>query len=388
MLSPIELLELLLARLEQELPSALELRRQIHAHPELAHHEDSTARTIAEQLELETEPTATGVRACTDGDGKAVAVRAELDGLPIQERTGAEYAATNGAMHACGHDVHAAALVALMRAARAVEERLPAPLMAVFQRSEETQPSGAKMLVDEGDLGCRARAIVAAHVHPNLPWGAVSVGHGPINSAYDYLKIHVEGEAAHGAYPHLGRDPVLAISNIVVGLNTLVARRVDPMHPAVLSVGELHAGIAANVIPAQATASVTLRTYDEADRRLLRGLVEEHVTSTARAYGCTARVEMTEGEPVLENDVHISGRAAELAATAGFRLAEPPRSCGSDDFSFFGVIAPIAMSFVGLAGAPGFVPRPLHHPEFLPPDEAVASVARAQAVLYAAAACE
>ncbi len=202
------------------------------------------------------------------------------------------------------------------------------------------------------------------------------------------MKIHLEGEAAHGAYPHLGRDPVLAISNIVMGLNTLVARRVDPMHPAVLSIGELHAGTAENVIPAQATASATLRTYDAGDRRLLRELVEEHVRSTARAYGCTARVETTEGEPVLENDAHISGRAAALAAAAGIWLAEPPRSCGSDDFSFFGAIAPIAMSFAGLSGAPGFVPRPLHHPEFLPPDDAVASVARAQAILYAAAACE
>ncbi len=180
MLSPTELLELLLARLEQEVPSAQQLRRELHAHPELAHREDSTARTIAEQLELETQPRATGVVACTDGDGKAVAVRAELDGLPIEERTGAEYAATNGAMHVCGHDVHAAALVALLRAARAVEQRLPAPLMAVFQRSEEAYPSGAKMLVEEGDLASRARAVVAAHVHPDLPWGAVSVGKGPI----------------------------------------------------------------------------------------------------------------------------------------------------------------------------------------------------------------
>jgi metal-dependent amidase/aminoacylase/carboxypeptidase family protein len=106
----------------------------------------------------------------------------------------------------------------------------------------------------------------------------------------------------------------------------------------------------------------------------------------AQAYGCTARIETTEGEPVLENDGRISERASKLAAAAGFRLADPPRSCGSDDFSFFGAIAPIAMCFAGLSGAPGFEPQPLHHPRFLPPDEAVASVARAQAVLYAAAA--
>ncbi|MGN6169020.1 MAG: M20 metallopeptidase family protein, partial [Solirubrobacteraceae bacterium] len=263
---------------------------------------------------------------------------------------------------------------------------LPAPLMGVFQPSEEAYPSGAKLLVDEGYLDSDVKAIVAVHVHPDLPWGAISVGQGPINAACDNLKITVEGKAAHGAYPHLGRDPILAISSIVVGLNTLVARRVDPLHPAVLTVGELHSGTAENVIPADATATLTLRTYEAADRRALRALVEQLVTSTAHAYGCTARVETTEGEPVLENDDRISGLASRLAPAAGFRLADPPRSCGSDDFSFFGAIAPIAMCFAGLSGAPGFEPQPLHHPQFLPPDGAVASVARAQAVLYAAAA--
>lgn len=386
MLSPDELLELLLARLEQELYSAQQLRREIHARPELAHREHSTATAIAEQLELQTIRAGTGLLACTDDTGKAVAVRAELDGLPIEERTGVSYASVNGAMHACGHDVHASALVALLRAARSLEQYLPAPLMGVFQPSEEAYPSGAKLLVDEGHLDGRVKAVVAVHVHPDLPWGAISVGRGPINAACDNLEITVEGEAAHGAYPHLGRDPILAISGIVMGLNTLVSRRVDPLHSAVLTVGELHSGTAENVIPAQATATLTLRTYDATDRRALRALIEQLVASTAHAYGCTARVETTEGEPVLENDGRISECASRLAAAAGFRLADPPRSCGSDDFSFFGAIAPIAMCFAGLSGAPGFEPQPLHHPQFLPPDEAVASVARAQAVLYAAAA--
>jgi amidohydrolase len=386
MLSSDELLELLLARLDDELPSAQRLRQRIHANPELAHHEHSTAAAIAQRLELQTEPAGTGLVACTGGGGKAVAVRAELDGLPIEERTQAQFASVNGAMHACGHDVHAAALVALLRAARTLEQQLPAPLMAVFQPSEEAYPSGAKMLVDEGHLDRRVRAILAVHVHPDLPWGVISVGQGPINAACDNLAITVEGRAAHGAYPHLGRDPILAISSIVMGLNTLVSRRLDPLHSAVLTVGELHSGTAENVIPAQATATLTLRTYEDADRRALRALIEQLVTSTAQAYGCSARIEMTEGEPVLENDGRISQCAAKLAAAAGFRLADPPRSCGSDDFSFFGVVAPIAMCFAGLSGAPGFEPQPLHHPRFLPPDDAVVSVARAQAVLYAAAA--
>lgn len=382
----IEVLDLLLSELQNELPRALELRRRIHAAPELAHRERATAAAIADALGMEvTRAAGTGVIAHTTGTARAVAVRAELDGLPVRECTGATYASHNGAMHACGHDVHAAALVALLRAASAVQERLPAPLMGVFQPSEEAYPSGAQLLVDEGRLGGAVRAIVGVHVHPDLPWGSLSIGEGAINASCDSVKITVEGQSAHGAYPHLARDPILAISSIIVGLHTLVSRRLDPLHPAVLTVGEVHAGTADNVIPDRARASLTLRTHVPADRQTLHDLIRELVESTARAHGCHGRIETTEGEPILCNDSQISARARTTAPAAGFDVVGPWRSCGSDDFSFLGAIAPIAMAFAGLAGAPGFTAQPLHHPKFLPPDDAVAVVARAQAVLYAAA---
>ena len=292
----------------------------------------------------------------------------------------------NGAMHACGSDVHAAALVALIRAAKTLGDRLPAAVVGVFQPSEEAYPSGAEMLVGDGALGDGIGAIVGVHLQPELPWEALAISGGPVNASCDNVRIAVSGRQAHGAYPHLGRDPVLAISSIVVALHTLVSRRLDPLHPAVITVGELHAGAAENVIPGEATAGLTVRTHVDADRRLLRDLITEVAVSTAQAHGCTAVVETTEGEPVLHNDPGISARAQELAPAAGLRVAEAWGSCGSDDFAFFGSVAPIAMAFAGLRGAPGFVERPLHHPEFLPPDDAVAAVARAQAVLYAAAA--
>ena len=386
-----DVLELLLARLEEEIPRSVELRRRLHAAPELAHHENLTAAAVTEALGFEvTQAAGTGLIASAAGAGRAgagraVAVRAELDGLPVQERTGAEYASQNGAMHACGHDVHAAALVALLRAGRALAHRLPAPLMGVFQPSEEAYPSGAQLLVQGGCLDGAVRAIVGVHVQPDLPWASMSISPGPVNAACDNVDIVVQGQSAHGAYPHHGRDPILAISSIVTGLHTLVSRRLDPLHPAVLTVGELHAGSSENIIPARASASATVRTHLPGDRQMLRELIGELVESTARAHGCTGHVEITEGEPVLYNDAPTSERAQILAPAAGIRIAAPWRSCGSDDFSFFGAIAPIAMAFAGLAGAPGFHSRPLHHPEFLPPDEAVALVARAQAVLYLAA---
>jgi amidohydrolase len=384
---PTELLDALLNELDHELPGALELRRAIHTAPDLAHHEHATSRAIAGALDVEVATAAgTGVIARAGRSERVVAVRAELDGLPLEEHTGADYASRNGAMHACGHDVHAAALVALARAARRLEEHLPAQLMAVFQPSEEDYPSGAQLLVDEGVFARSVAGIVGVHLHPDLPWGSLSIGLGPINAACDNIEIAVEGRSAHAAYPQIGRDPILAISSIVVGLHTLVSRRVDPLHPAVLTVGQVHGGKTPNTIPATATASLTLRTYFAADRASLREAIRELAESTARAHGCRARVETTEGEPVLRNDPRIIARAQALAPGAGFELAEPWRSCGSDDFAFFGAVAPIAMAFAGLSGAPGFALRPLHHPEFLPPDEAVAAVARAQAVLFLAAA--
>jgi amidohydrolase len=385
-----ERLHELLEMLERELPAAVALRRRLHAAPELAYQEQATAAAIIEALGSETGITRaaeTGVIARAGGDGPAVAVRAELDGLPVHERTGVDFASPNGSMHACGHDIHAAALVALLRAGRALGDRLPAPMMGVFQPSEEAYPSGAELLIREGHLnGGAVRAIVGAHVQPDLPWGTLSVGAGPINAGCDNIDVLIEGESAHGAYPQLGRDPVLAISATVTALHTLVSRRIDPLHAAVLTVGELHAGTTANVIPPRARASLTLRTYVPADRETLRAAIRELVESTARAHGCRGSIELTEGEPVLDNDPQISSRAEALALQAGFAVAPPWRSCGSDDFAFFGQVAPSAMAFAGLAGAPGFAGHPLHHPEFLPPDEAVGAVARGQAVLFLAAA--
>jgi len=319
-------------------------------------------------------------------DGAAVAVRAELDGLPVAERTGVDFAAGGGVMHACGHDVHMAALVALTRAAHALGEELPAPLLAIFQPSEEAYPSGAEQLAREELAAIAPAAVVAAHVHPELGWGTVALDAGAVNASSDSVEITVTGEPSHAAYPHLGRDPILAIAQIVVALHAQVGRRIDPHGPAVLSIGVLEAGRTENVIPTHARARASLRAHRPEDRLALREMVEEVASGIAAAHGCKAAVTLEAGEPALVNDPGIVVRARELLAGAGLEPAPEWRSCGSDDFAFFGALAPIAMAFVGLEGAEGFRARPLHHPEFLPPDGAVGAVARTQAVLYLAAA--
>jgi amidohydrolase len=385
---PTDLLRALLGSLDDELPRAMALRERLHASPEPSHEERATAGLVAGDLETESmEPVAgTGLLARVGPPGDAVAVRAELDALPIREETDAPFAAANGFMHACGHDVHMAALAAVFRAAGRMAGRLPKPLAALYQPSEETYPSGADLIVKGGTLASGTAAVVASHVHPDVPWGSVSVEPGPVNASCDYLRIVVEGSGGHGAYPHRARDPILALSHIVVALQALVSRRTDPMHAAVFSVGWLRAGSAENVIPDLAEAGGTLRALHPEDRAPLRGMARGIVANTARSHGCSGKVEVTAGEPATVNDSALARAARSLLREAGFGLAPAMRSCGSDDFGFYGRVAPTLLLFVGIGGAPYIPDVPLHHPRFLPPSEAVGAVARSQAVAFAAAA--
>jgi amidohydrolase len=379
----------LLGALELELPRAVELRRRLHADPELAHAELRTAAAISAELPVEPRAFAgTGRLALIGSTEQArapVAVRAELDGLPLTERTGADFSARGDTMHACGHDVHMAALSALCRAAHGLADQLPAPLLAIFQPSEEAAPSGAEMLAAEG-LRPTPGAIVSAHIHPELPWGTVALDAGAVNASFDGVEIEIRGEPSHGAYPHLGSDPILALSAVVLALHAQLGRSVDPTHPSTLTIGVIGGGSADNVIPAEARAAGALRAHREEDRLRMRAMTERVVTAVAAAHGCEGTVRLTAGEPALENDARIVAAARPMLSDAGLTPAPEWRSCGSDDFAFLGDLAPIAMAFVGLDGAPGFRSRPLHHPELLPPDAAVGAVARTLALLYLAGA--
>jgi amidohydrolase len=382
------LLAALLDAIAGELPRAVELRHRLHEHPELAHAEHGTAALVAEEMPVACESAAgTGLLARVGAaEGAAVAVRAELDGLPVRERSGAPFSASGETMHACGHDVHMAALVALARAAHRLAEQLPTPMLVVFQPSEEAYPSGAQELA-RGTLAQLAPlAVVGAHVHPELRWGEVALDAGAVNASCDAVEITVEGASTHGAYPHHGRDPILALAQVIVALHAQVGRSIDPLHPASLTVGVISGGTAENVIPGQASARAALRAHRPQDRVRLHELVGEVVAGMSAAHGCSGSVTLMEGEPVLVNDARIVAGARALLAQAQLQPAAEWRSCGSDDFAFFGELAPLAMAFVGLDGAAGFQRRPLHHPELLVPDEAVGAVARVLAVLYVAAA--
>lgn len=377
------------AALGPQLPAAEQLRRELHAAPRLSGDEHDTTARIVQALEdvVALEPVAgAGAIGRIGPGGPAVAVRTELDALPVTERTGVRFAAADGAMHACGHDVHQAALVALLRACAGLQ--LPVGLVALLQPREEAYPSGALDVLREGALERYGVAhVIAAHVHPGVPTRAVAIGGGFINAAADEIEVRVEGRGGHGGYPHDGADTIAAIAHIATAMPEVVRRTVAPLNPAIISVGTLHAGEgAANVLPARAHLLATMRTTDPADREPLFAAVRTMAERTAEAFGVRAAVERTEGEPVLVNDRALALGAEDWLARLGVDGAEPMRSLGADDFSYFSEAVPSLMMFAGVETA-GDGPQPgLHDPRFLPGDDAVGAVARALLAGYLAAA--
>jgi amidohydrolase len=363
--------------LDGHLDAAVELRRELHAEPRISGDEDDTTATVVAALGLPLEPLPSGGAVLRIGDphGPAVGLRAELDALPVLEQTDVPWRSTNEAMHACGHDVHLAAAFAV---ARTVQELgAPLPLVLVLQPREETLPSGARDLATSGALTRHdLRAFVGVHVQPRLPEGHFSATPGPVNAAADQFRIVVHGRPGHAAYPHLTADPVVAGADLIGTLQHLISRQVDPTNPTVLTVGTINAGSSPNVVASTLQMSGILRTFDEHDRVRLHAAIEAGSKAVTGVHGCDARVEISLGAPVLENDPRLTTRASTWIEHAGLTPAPPLRSCGADDFSYYGALFPSLMTFVGVGSGADDAPG-LHHPRFLPSERTVGTVARA-----------
>ena len=371
------LLKSLLSAIREDSARLVKLRHALHAVPEPGNQEWETAKLIRRHLgptshEIDT---ATVVHIGPVERG-AVILRAELDGLEVAEPPRRDYASTNGWMHACGHDINMAALVGTVTALRAVEDRLPVGVTAVFQPSEETYPSGARRLVNDAErLFVNPVAAIAVHTHPRVPANHLAVGEGTINASSDAFEITIEGRGGHGGYPHESDDVIGAMSATITALHQIAGRRVDPLEPVVVSVGSVHSGTAPNVLPGSATCTGTLRAMTARSRKALQELVEEIAAATAAAHGCRASVRLERGEPPLVNAPALVEAFRRWAPEASLPTVAQFRSMGADDFSFFGEIAPTLMVF---AGAPSqFGEAHLHSPDYLPHDEAVLLAAAA-----------
>lgn len=382
-----------LERLPQHLPKAFQIRHAIHRAPRVGGDEHATREFLKEQVDFDgVIDIAEGFLARLDPtggaiDAPAIGIRAELDALPVQETSDVAWKSErDGAAHLCGHDVHQAALVAVWETLR--EIGAPFPFVALFQPREEQIPSGAVDVIADPALRAQGmKAFIGVHVQPVLLRGSVSCAPGAINAAADNFEITVHGTPSHGAYPHLSRDPIVAIAGVVQGLQHLVSRRIDPMLPAVVTIGQIEGGDSHNAIPSSATLRGTIRSYNEVERTLLHREIRRVAEGIAAAHDCTAQVDVHLGEPVLHNNAELAMIVADELHADGFRESEALRSCGADDFAYYGEVIPSLMIFAGVGDGDRRSPG-LHHPAFAPPDQVVAEVARIMLLSYFAVAAD
>ena len=373
----------------------LELRRNLHRHPERSFEEHRTATRLEEALRavpgLDIRRVAgTGVVARLRGrrpGGPVIAVRGDIDALPIQEQTGVPWASgTPGVMHACGHDVHAAWTVG---AAHLLAANPPeGDLLFVLQPAEETGRGAAAMLAS-GALD-DVSAIIGAHVDMRFPVGTLVAEPGPIAGSTDEFHIIVSGRGGHAARPHEARDPVVAAAAIITALQTIVARRLAPGEPAVVTVATVHAGTAANVIPEEAVLSGTLRAVTARTRAALQDAVARTAESVAAAHEVHAAVRVMTGTPPIVNAAGPIAWAREAAvAVLGpdpFRTLPEP-NLGGEDFAFYLERMPGCFLRIG-AGSGDGPPPAAHTPRFLPAEHAalVGAVVLAETARRAASA--
>lgn len=364
---------------EQLFPEMVQTRRHIHQNPELSFEEYKTHAFICERLsklgiEYKTVAT-TGVVAHIGKGNHCVALRADIDALPILEETGLEYSSTTpGVMHACGHDTHTTMLLTAAEILKLQESELPGVVKLLFQPGEEKVPGGATMLIAEGALeNPKPSFVFGQHINPAMPAGALSFVSGPMLASADELYITIRGFGAHAAQPHLGKDPIMAASALILHLQQLITKHRNPLNPAVITITSIHGGSATNIIPDVVELKGTLRSFDETWRRTAWSFIEEQTMAFCALYGCEAKVTISKGYPPLINNAEATTLAREVATTVfGSELVsdfEP--KMWAEDFAYYTQIIPSCFWMLG--GKPqGMESMPgLHNAKFAPEESAM-----------------
>ncbi|HEV2316433.1 MAG TPA: M20 family metallopeptidase [Thermoplasmata archaeon] len=375
-------------------PWMRKIRRELHTHPELAYRESRTQRRILETLaELSIDGSvpagSTGVVATLGRQlrGPVVAIRADMDGLPVTETTGAPFRSVEpGVMHACGHDLHMSVVLGVAKVASEHPDWLGGPLRLIFQPAEEDGlRGGAGPMIQAGALGGPAAAFVLGeHVDESLPVGTIGVHPGPTMAAADTLEIYVRGTGGHAAYPHRGTDTVLAAAEVVVGMQAMVSRRRDPLDPGLISLSQIHGGDRPNILPSEVRLAGTVRTFSPGLRRQFAREIPRRVRLIARSLGAEARVKYRWGYPAVVNDPGVTAKVAAAcrAAWGHDRVVDLERAVmGAEDFSRYLQQVPGTFWFLGVASRT-HPAAAKHSPQFLPDERAM--VTGADAFLAAA----
>ena len=357
---------------EEGLAEAVAWRRHLHANPELSFEEHETAAYIEAKLQawgLETErPTPTSVVArLRNGTGRTIALRADIDALPIHEQSGVEFSSAKpGVMHACGHDMHTATLLAVVKTLLERKDELRGEVRFVFQHAEEQLPGGAQELVRAGVME-GVDAIVGCHVFSEEPVGTIAVYDGAFMAAADFFELTINGKGGHGAMPNASIDPVVCAAEIISAFQTIVTREVDPLSQAVISTCTLHTDSSrGNVIPNYVQMSGTVRTFDQAVREQVVEAMGRIAESIAAAHRCTAELDYQWGYSPTVNDLEVAALVRRNVPEGRLHTIKP--TMGGEDFSAYGSVVP-ACFFIAGAGGPGAIPH--HHPQFVVDEAAI-----------------
>ena len=350
------------------------LRRELHRHPELSTQESETTDRLAAALgklgiscrRMAPSGLSGEIRGTADGPWKTVLLREDMDALPVEEKTGLPFASVYpGRMHACGHDLHMTMLFGALRYLNAHRDTFSGTIRFLFQPAEEISQGAVRML-EQGVMEGVDHAV-GMHVSPLLPLGKVSAREGASWAACDRFVIRVHGKNCHGAMPQTGKDALLAASALVMNLQQIVSREADPLTPAVVTVGALHAGTAYNVVAGEAVLEGTCRTFSVSFHDTLKNRMERIASHTAEAYGCTAEVEFENLSEVLYCDPEVTRLGLRSAACVvgeeNTVTAEPQMI--AEDFSFYTKLAPSVFFNIGARVEDDEKVRPLHSNEVI-----------------------
>ncbi|QPA32904.1 amidohydrolase [Thermaerobacillus caldiproteolyticus] len=353
------------------------IRRHFHQYPELSGEEFETTKTIRSLLEqagipiLETS-LQTGLVAQISGKKQdpIIALRADIDALPIQEETDLPYASKiPGKMHACGHDFHTAALIGAAYLLKEEEEKLNGSVRFIFQPSEEIG-GGAEKVIAAGHLE-KVKAIFGLHNKPDLPVGTVGIKRGPLMASVDRFIIEVEGVGTHAAVPHAGIDSIVVASHIVIALQTIVSRQLSSFDNAVISVAHISAGNTWNVIPRTVFLEGTVRAFSAETREKIPKFIQQIITGVANAHGAQATLRWMPGPPPVLNEEKATELSVQTAEQLGLNVVEPTPSMAGEDFAFYQKKIPGSFVFIGTSGT-----HEWHHPAFTLDERALPIAAR------------
>jgi hippurate hydrolase len=353
----------------------IDIRHHLHAHPELSYQEFETSKLVQQKLKqfgiaFDVKAT-TGVVGLIQGknpDKRIIALRADMDALPIREENDVPYrSVNNGVMHACGHDVHTTCLLGAARILNELKEEWEGTVKLIFQPGEEKNPGGASILIKEGVLeDPKPQAILAMHVHPGLDTGKLSFRSGKVMASADELYITIKGKGGHAASPHMTIDPILIASHLIIALQQIVSRNNNPFNPSVLSITSFQGGTTTNVIPNEVKLMGTFRAMDEKWRSQAHDIITKRAKELVHSMGGEIDIHIDKGYPTVYNNEQLNELARQKAIEyAGAQnVEETELRMGAEDFGFYAQQIPACFYRVGVMNKEKGITSGVHTPTF------------------------